>query len=444
VKITIDKEFKELIPPLSHEEFSQLEQNILTDGCRDPLVVWRLSEWDPANSGVPLKWEEPDVKDRNELGEYRIWKNEFLDVSDDDSVDEYWCHDWPRVLLDGHNRYEICTKHGIDFEIIELEFNGKEDAADWIDRNQAGRRNATPEQLRLIRGRIYNRMKKAHGAPEGNQNRNIQRDQIEPVERTADKLAEQFKVSPATIKRDGQLAESVEALGITEDYTKGEIKATTPEIIEAAKPVVEAKRAEKEWEKESEKRPLAPPPKPEPVVPAVVEAIKEELKKPHVARNTGDNEWYTPPVFIEAATAVLGGIDLDPASSEIANRTVKAKIFYTESDDGLSKDWPVGRIWMNPPYAQPAISRFCTRIVDEVSRGSSAIVLVNNGTETQWFQCMAAECSAVCFPKSRVRFLDPEGNPGAPLQGQAIVYFGSNTKEFSKHFSQFGAIFYRE
>jgi hypothetical protein len=387
-KLRINDEFRKLLWPLSPEEREQLEASISAEGCRDPLVIWG------------------------------------------------------QTIVDGHNRYEICTRLDIPFDVIEMEFADNEAAADWIDRNQAGRRNATPDQLRLIRGRIYNRMKKAQGAPEGNQNRNIQRDQIEPVERTADKLAEQFKVSPATIKRDGQLAESVEALGITEDYTKGEIKATAPEIIEAAKPVVEAKRFEKEWEKEAEKRPLAPPPKPEPVAPARIEAIKEELKKPHVARNTGDNEWYTPPVFIEAATAVLGGIDLDPASSEIANRTVKAKTFYTEDDDGLSQDWPVGRIWMNPPYAQPAINRFCTRIVDEVSRGSSAIVLVNNGTETQWFQCMAAECTAICFPKSRVRFLKPDGNPGAPLQGQAIVYFGEAFELFRDKFSQFGEVFY--
>ena len=425
--IIVHDEFRKLLWPLAPEERDQLEASISAEGCRDPLVVWRPSSWLPDGEDGILFWDSPDTIDRNDVGEYRIWESDEGYLFDSD---------WPRILIDGHNRYEICTRLDIPFDVIEMEFADNEAAADWIDRNQAGRRNATPDQLRLIRGRIYNRMKKQGTRTD------LTSDQIEPKLQTADKLAEQFKVSPATIKRDGQLAESVEALGITEDYTKGEIKATAPEIIEAAKPIVEAKRVEKEWEKEAEKRPLAPPPKPEPAAPTKIEAIKEELKKPHVARNTGDNEWYTPPAFIEAATAVLGGIDLDPASSEIANRTVKAKTFYTEDDDGLSQDWPVGRIWMNPPYAQPAISRFCTRIVDEVSRGSSAIVLVNNGTETQWFQCMAAECTAVCFPKSRVRFLDPDGNPGAPLQGQAIVYFGEAFELFREKFSQFGEVFY--
>jgi ParB family chromosome partitioning protein len=262
------------------------------------------------------------------------------------------------------------------------------------------------------------------------------------LETTAESVAKQFGVNEKTIRRDGQLAEAVEVLGITEDYTKGQIKATASEVVEAAKPIVEAKKAEDRWQREVEQRPFAPPPKPTPVEPVRIEAIKEQLKTPHVARNSGDNEWYTPSVYILAAKAVFGEIDLDPASSEIANKTVGAKTFFTAEQDGLSQAWPVGRIWMNPPYAQPLISRFCERIVDEIARGSSAIVLVNNGTETQWFQGMAEECSAVCFPRSRIKFLDPEGNPGAPLQGQAVVYFGGDPDSFKEHFSQFGEVFF--
>jgi phage N-6-adenine-methyltransferase len=162
--------------------------------------------------------------------------------------------------------------------------------------------------------------------------------------------------------------------------------------------------------------------------------------KPHVAHNSGDNEWYTPAPFVEAARTVMGRFDLDPASSEIANRTVQAARIFTAEDDGLAQEWPVGTIWMNPPYAQPLMGQFADRFAAEIRRGSEGVVLVNNATETAWFQTIAAECSAICFPKSRIRFLDPEGNPGAPLQGQAIIYCGPNPDAFEAAFSGFGLV----
>jgi phage N-6-adenine-methyltransferase len=163
-------------------------------------------------------------------------------------------------------------------------------------------------------------------------------------------------------------------------------------------------------------------------------------KTPHVSHNSGENEWYTPAPFIEAARSVMGGIDLDPASSEIANRTVKADQIFTEQDDGLKQDWPIGRIWMNPPYAQPLMGQFANKFASEVRRGSEGVVLVNNATETAWFQTIAAECSAICFPKTRIRFLDPQGNPGAPLQGQAIIYCGPSPDAFEEAFAAFGLV----
>ena len=163
-------------------------------------------------------------------------------------------------------------------------------------------------------------------------------------------------------------------------------------------------------------------------------------KTAHVSNNGGENEWYTPAQFIEAARDVLGGIDLDPATSEIANQTVKAALIFTIDDDGLSRDWPVGSIWMNPPYAQPLMARFASKFASAIRDGSSGIVLVNNGTETSWFQEIAAECSAICFPKARIKFLDPDGNAGSPLQGQAIIYAGKLPGEFCAKFSKFGLV----
>lgn len=86
----IKEQFKSLIPPLSPEEFNQLEKNILQDGCRDPLVVW---------------------------GD---------------------------VLVDGHNRYAICTKHNLPFKTTTIEFESDAHARVWMRSNQKGRRNLTP------------------------------------------------------------------------------------------------------------------------------------------------------------------------------------------------------------------------------------------------------------------------------------------------------------
>ena len=167
----------------------------------------------------------------------------------------------------------------------------------------------------------------------------------------------------------------------------------------------------------------------------------ETQKAVHVSHNSGENEWYTPPQYIEAARRAMGGIDLDPATSEIANRTVQAAQYFTAQDDGLAQQWPLGRIWMNPPYAQPLIGQFSEKLAQAAEAGSEAIVLVNNATETAWFQRMASAATAICFPKSRIRFLDPEGKPnGSPLQGQAFIYCGNKPEAFAVEFSQFGFV----
>ena len=166
---------------------------------------------------------------------------------------------------------------------------------------------------------------------------------------------------------------------------------------------------------------------------------KDHKPSVHVAQNSGENEWYTPPQFIESARLVMGSIDTDPASNPIANATVKATRFFTKDEDGLKQKWE-GNVWMNPPYAQPLVARFAEKLVAELDAGSitQAIVLVNNATETQWFQTIHRRATAVCFNKARIKFLDPNGKPGAPLQGQVVLYFGTSIQRFLDEFAQHG------
>lgn len=167
---------------------------------------------------------------------------------------------------------------------------------------------------------------------------------------------------------------------------------------------------------------------------AVIKKI-EESRKPHVANNSTDNEWYTPERYIEAARLVMGTIDLDPASNDFANLTVKASQYFTEETDGLSQEW-FGNIWMNPPYSTTLLQRFAEKLAS--SEFDQAIVLVNNATETGWFETLVKKASAIVFHKGRIRFVKRDGEHGAPLQGQAFLYFGNYPDKFLEVFKGFG------
>jgi len=164
----------------------------------------------------------------------------------------------------------------------------------------------------------------------------------------------------------------------------------------------------------------------------------------HISNNTGNSEWYTPSEYIAIAKEVMGGVDTDPASTEKAQETVQAACYYTQEEDGLSKEWR-GRVWLNPPYAQPLIELFACKMIDEYQEGfvTEGMVLVNNATETKWFQLLLHNSDAVLFPFNRVRFLTPEGVPGSPLQGQALIYFGCDINAFKDACLDKGEVLFR-
>lgn len=365
----IDPEFKALIPPLAPEEIAQLEANILRDGCRDPLVTWN------------------------------------------------------GILIDGHNRHAICTKHNIEFCTVEMEFEKRDAVEIWIIENQTGRRNlAVIDKIPLLERKreiVARQAKERFGGRHKDEATVANLPQLNEG-KTRDTLAAEIGVSGKTY----------EALRTVSNEGTEELKQAVRDKKVGASTAAEIAHLPAETQKE-----IA-------ALPTRKEIVEEVKKHVHVAQNSGENEWYTPPQFIASALLVMGSIDLDPASSEIANRTVNAARFFTKDDDGLVRKWH-GNIWMNPPYAQPLMSQFAEAVSSKYEQGEiqQAIVLVNNATETQWFQRMASVASAVCFPKSRIKFLDPQGNPGAPLQGQAILYFGKFETAFFDEFQKYGATF---
>ncbi len=106
--LNIDKDFKNLIRPLQKKEYLQLEANLLTDGCRDPIITW----------------------------------NGFI--------------------IDGHNRYELCMRHQIPYAVAQMEFDCRESVIAWICANQLGKRNITEEMRKFLIGMQYESEKLAN------------------------------------------------------------------------------------------------------------------------------------------------------------------------------------------------------------------------------------------------------------------------------------------
>jgi ParB family chromosome partitioning protein len=156
---------------------------------------------------------------------------------------------------------------------------------------------------------------------------------------------------------------------------------------------------------------------------------------------SGDDEWHTPPEVITLVRAVLGRIDLDPASNAEAQRIVRAKRFYSKGDNGLDHPWH-GKVWLNPPYSVPLLSQFVDKLLHEyrASRVQAAILLTHASTDTRWFHKAAAAAEAVCFKRGRIEFHKRDGQRGAPPWGQALFYFGPDRSRFIQAFARLGII----
>jgi len=157
-------------------------------------------------------------------------------------------------------------------------------------------------------------------------------------------------------------------------------------------------------------------------------------------------EWYTPPEFVKAARQVLGPIELDPASCEIANQVIRAERYYTLEDDGLSQDWRCKTMWCNPPFGRVPGDRtlgkadiWAQRLVREYECGNvgEAILLVHAHTYKQWFRPL---CNyLVCFSE-RLYFWNAQNKSGRSPHGSALFYLGKQPQKFVDVFDQFGPV----
>jgi phage N-6-adenine-methyltransferase len=173
-------------------------------------------------------------------------------------------------------------------------------------------------------------------------------------------------------------------------------------------------------------------------------AISREIWGHHNVRGTqgtGENEWCTPPKYIELARAVLGDIDLDPATNAQAQEIIRATRYFTKADNGLAHEWH-GRTWLNPPYETKLIAKFVKKLCAERKAGrvTAAIMLTHNYTETRWFQEADGIADAICLYRRRIRFFKPDGTLAKPTQGQVFFYFGDNVRKFASIFRAVGRV----
>ncbi len=159
-------------------------------------------------------------------------------------------------------------------------------------------------------------------------------------------------------------------------------------------------------------------------------------------------EHYTPAEYIEAARAVMGGIDLDPASCAEANETVKAERFFTKHEDGLVQEWH-GRVFLNPPGGKilnkSEAALWWRKLAWEFDSGRrvSQFVFVGFTLEILRTTQDASKYGPItplsvrfvrCFPRERICF----GGKNSPTHANVIVYGGPNRTGFVERFSKFG------
>ncbi len=144
------------------------------------------------------------------------------------------------------------------------------------------------------------------------------------------------------------------------------------------------------------------------------------------ATSSGWNAWSTPQPVLDSLCKVVGGrFDLDPCASRQSRLRKHARLYLTETDDGLSQPWH-GRVYINPPYGPP-IALWTAKAVDEVAAGRAEFVigLVPARTDTRWWHSTIAEQSDVWLLRGRLAFGD--GGNKAPFPSGLVAWGAPET-----------------
>jgi N6-adenosine-specific RNA methylase IME4 len=190
MKIRIDERLRSHIPALKPDEYRQLEENILAHGCQSPLIAW---------------------------GD---------------------------ILLDGHNRYDICNRHGVQFRVETIDLPDFEAATAWIEENQLGRRNLTTDQFAYYIGKKYERLKRQGARTDLTSDQN---DQKSDRELTSDIIADQHGISAPTVRRAAAYARDVDDIANTfgddarAQLLSGEDQLTRKAVADISKFAADAK-----------------------------------------------------------------------------------------------------------------------------------------------------------------------------------------------------------
>lgn len=148
------------------------------------------------------------------------------------------------------------------------------------------------------------------------------------------------------------------------------------------------------------------------------------------------DEHNTPEFVTDAARAVMGGIDLDPMSNAIANRTIRAHQIYTKQDDGLQREW-LGRIWLNPPFS--LADRAVEKLIIGYESGDifEAILLIKSAPDTKRHQSLYRY--PFCDLNGRLKF-EAEGNKQSAPFATVLFYLGPNFPRFRQIMSAHGRV----